>query len=130
MPKSKRLVVALAVVMILAAALRLLVQEPAGPGITRMNYTRIENGMGRAEVEVLLGGPPTHVGVGGLASASGAYAPAGEVATWDGGSIMIQVSFDASRKVEARAWVGPSDRFGGMLHMIDGLIRGQVGNGG
>lgn len=58
--RRKRWTVRVAILASLACpGLVVLSAWPAAPGITRANFARLEEGMTRAEAEMLLGGPPT-----------------------------------------------------------------------
>jgi hypothetical protein len=85
-----------------AGLVRLLVpvQRSDGPGVTRANFLRIQEGMHRTEVVELLGGPPGDYRSptrGSILLA--ADAGEGNAETWIGEGGVVGVTFDANGRV-------------------------------
>lgn len=89
----------------IGVALVVLPMLPSGPGVTKENFDCIEDGMTRAEVEAILGGPAN-------ANANNRFWPERPWDEWEndlGDSVTI--CFDAEDRVKSRTWeVGSDDR--------------------
>jgi hypothetical protein len=55
--KKHLLLIAALLIAVITLALGLLAMMPPGPGVTKANFDRIKEGMTRAEVEEIFGGP-------------------------------------------------------------------------
>jgi hypothetical protein len=101
-----------------------LLLPPRASRVTRANYERIEEGMSRAEVEEILGGPPgdyrtrpTRRRPVSLKQISLLAEEPVEYRQWEGGEGIVEVGFDPTDAACSK-WFTPTEVEGGLLDLL------------